>query len=895
MRWQIMKQEEALSIKQLIEEALKRYSDITKEHASITVSIREEALKKLMIFKTKNYSISISPESNIFELSSQVNSFEDAQKVIDQINQQLVKKLSMSTIKVALGSSLRDVNLYGVDKEYQQIQNQNTANTSQPIVGNNISCQKFFPIMFSHLKEDTNTILNGDAHSEDKDKFYPALFLSPESSSAFEQICKWKFDLNAIGQVEEYVKEVEKQSAKDLSENNRIAELIERYLKTRENLLPQKDIEKIFKIRFNVLSECKETIDQAKEILKEIKDENKTDSFKAGVEPYVIACDQAIEITRTRLTTIMNMMRNTSEYVTSQEYKDFLSSVILEKGNDHQKKYFQVCEQIAGNGGLFRCINQPSQVFKPSDTYLSSIEEARLYHGKVVSVYDQTVAGENFYPVVTPQEKKSRDLSYNKYDRGYDENGKKREVSEAYKRQAVWYSGSDGSTYLWLKGVGFINTETETLLTAEEFKNLEARGVKIVIAKGLDYLKNEISHPRMKDGSPYMSVYDFERSMSVMSFFRGEEVPPKKEVLYKILKENGLIPHYFGKQAIQYLDSRFGYYTSKEQEKEDSAKEFNEFDFQQEVDDSIFETARGKVLKGEDLDKTSIEDVKEKVKASLAEKIRKAGLIGEDSISVKDEDLNIVSEIVTITKIIAKEQGIDIEVEAAEDVGENVTAVANYNRNKITFNLKALRNLDGFNIDVTKLEKGDVINSSMKIIRLIQTMLHEIKHFEQKARIDNIGNKCDLETFKEAVENEIIKTSAGHRYYQKAHDNFLSEINADIFGWEDCIKCFKEYFSDRVPPELISRCKEELANLSERKQPNTNTAVQGNGCLSSYLIEYGSKQYSTGKLVAEQFLEIIQNLEKKVENSCDHSTRSLIEAMINKCNNIKISSHSAGC
>jgi hypothetical protein len=289
------------------------------------------------------------------------------------------------------------------------------------------------------------------------------------------------------------------------------------------------------------------------------------------------------------------------------------------------------------------------------------------------------------------------------------------------------------------------------------------------------------------------------------------------------------------------------------------------------------------------LDTASIEESKEKVKASLAEKILKV----EKGTSVRAEDLDIKPEIVAMTKIIAKEQGIDIEVEASEDISANVRAVANYDRNKITYSLKALRNLDGFNIDVTKLERGDIANSTIKIIRLIQTMLHEIKHFEQKARIANIGNTvCDIETFKEAVENEIIKTGAGWKYYQKAHDDFLSEINAEMYGWENCIDCFKEYFSDKVPQSVFSLCKTELDRLSERKQPNANTLLKGNGCLSAYLSEYGSKEYSSGKLVAEQFLEIIENLEAKVGSSCDYSTKNLIEAMKIKCNNIK-RSHSA--
>lgn len=892
-----MKQEEALSIKQSIEEALKRYSDIVKESVPITVSIKEETVKKFVLFNAKNYSISISPESNQFELSSQVNSVEDAQKAIDQINQQLVRKISRHTLNLAFDSNLRDVNLYGIDKEYYQIQNQNTTNTSEHIVGDNISCQNFFRLMFTHMNEEASVILDGDEHSDDINKRYPSLLLGPESRRAFKQICKWKFDLSEISRVEDYIKEIEKQSAKDLSENNHVDELIERYLKARENLLlSQNDINKVVRSKFNALSECKKIIDQAKEILNEIKDENKTDSFKANVEAYVIACDQAIEITRTRFTTIANMIRKTSEYLTSQEYKDFLSAAILEKGNEYQKKYFQVCEQIAENGSSFILINGPSHVIrsenKIADDYLSSVEEARLYKGKVVSVYDQTVAGKNFYPVTTSLEKQNRDY-YNKYSRGFDSDGKKLEIREEHKTQAKWYSGTDGSTYLWLKGVGFINTETETLLTAEEFKNLEARGVKIVMTKGLDYLKNEISHPRMKDGSPYVSVYDFEYHLSCMAFFRGEEVPHNKKVLYKILKENGLIPRYFGKQAIKYLDTKFDYYTTKEQEGEVSAEEFNEFDYRQEVDDSILETVKGKEVKGEDLDAANMEDAKKKVKASLAEKIRKAGLTGMDSLSVKDEDLDIMPEIVTITKIIAKEQGINIDVKASENIEGNVRAVANYDRNEISFNLKALRNLDGFNIDVTKLEKGDITNSAVKIIRLIQTMLHEIKHFEQKARIDNIGNKCDLETFKEAVENEIIKTGAGFRYYKKYHDDFLSEINAEMYGWENSIECFKEYFSNRVPPEIFTRCKGELDRLSERKQPNTNTIMQGNGCLTAFLNEYGSKDYDSGMLVAEQFLEIIQNFEKKIGDNCDYSTRRLIESMTYKCNLIK-GAHSTG-
>ena len=474
-----MKQDEALAIKQQIETTLKRYSDITKEHVSINVSIKEETENKFLIFKTKNYSISISPEQNQFELSSQVNSFEDAQKAVDLINQQSVKRLSRNTISLAFKSNLRDINLYGIDKEYQQIQNQNTTNASEHIVGNDISCQYLFPAMFTNLNADVDTILNGNDHSDSTDKRYPALFMSPESKNAFNQICKWKFDMSDLARIEDYIKEIEKESANVLAENDRVEELIGRYLKTRENILSQKDIDGIFKSKFNVLSMCKETMDQVNEILKEIKDENKTDSFKNNVEPYVIACNQAIEIAKTRYTTIMNMVRNTSEYLNSQEYKDFLSATILEKGSEYQKKYFRICEQIAENGGSFVIINKPSQVLKSankiSDDYLSSVEEARLYKGKVVSIFDQTVAGKPFYPVATPQEKRNRDF-YNEYSRGYDSNGKKLEIHEEHKTQAKWYSGSDGSTYLWLKGVGFINTETETLLTAEEFKNLEAQG-----------------------------------------------------------------------------------------------------------------------------------------------------------------------------------------------------------------------------------------------------------------------------------------------------------------------------------------------------------------------------------------------------------------------------------
>ena len=885
-----MTHEEAISAKQLIEEALKKYSNIAKEQVSITLSLKEETIKKFGIFKSKSYLIAINPAKNKFEIPSQVNSLEEAQKVIDYLSQLSISKLLSKVKNLALDSNTHTVNFEKINNEHQQIQNQKEQNSSEIVVGESIYPQEFFRAMRSVINERIMPLLHGDNH----ENIYPSFFLTPEGSKAFEQICNWKFNLSDINRVENYIIEIEKENIKIMSEKNEVYNLISHYLKMRENLLlSQEQINGIVRFGLKLLSDFQSEINQAKEILNGIKEENKTDNFKTNVEPYVEACAQAIEITITRIKTIPNMISKTSEYLTSQECKDILSTAILEKGNEHQKKYFELCEQIAENGGSFKLINTPSQTFVSRDimtnVYLSSIEEARLFNGRVVSVYDQTVAGKNFYPVKTLKEKEYRDDVYNKYNRGYDSDGKKKEVLEEHKRQSAWYSGSDGSSYLWLKGVGFINTETETLLTAEEFKELEARGVKIVLTQGLDYTKEEIANPRMKNGSPYKSVYDFERSLSSMSFFRGEPVSPNKEALYKIMKENGLIPNYFGQQAIEYLDSKFGYYNSQEQEKDDATEVFNEFDYKQEVENIMYETETSNIVKSEDLDQADMDAVKDKIKTSLAEKMRKAGPKGIDSLAVTDEDLYIMPEIVTMTKIIAKEQGIDIDVEASENVEGNVTAVANYDRNKITFNLRALRRLNGFDYNVTRLAQGDIVLSSIKITQLIQTMLHEIKHFEQKSRMNNIENKtCDLETFKEVVENEIIKTGAGSHYYAKAHDNFLSEINADIYGWENCINYFKEYFGvDIVPSELIELRERKLHELAERKQPKTNTIIQGNGCLSTYLSNFGDKEYrESGKLVAEQFLEIIQSLEKKMTLGCDNSTESLIDKMKNKCKDI---------
>jgi len=889
-----MTYEEALAIVERINEARERYSQISQYRAPITVSIKEETIKKLVFFKTKNYSISISSESEDFE-SSQINSLDDAQKIIDELNQKSVSALLSTKMIRALTTNVSALKFEEIDKEYQQMQNQYQTNINEHIVGSNISFQSFFPYMFSEVRTSADKLINGDDH----ENILPTFFLPPECQDAFKQICNWKFDLSAISRVENYIKEIEEESIKAISENNKVDKLIARYLKTRENTsLPQEGVLEI-NSALRVLSKLETTLEQAKEILQGIKDENKTDNFKRRVEPLIIAYGQAIEIARTRFKTIENMIRNASEYLMSQEYKDFLATVILEKGNEHQKKYFHICEQIAEKGGSFNFINSPSQAFMTGGALLNfpptSIEEARLFNGKVVSVYDQTIAGLSFYPVTTAKEKENRDNLYNHYDRGADSDGNKLPVLEEHKRQAVWYSGTDGSTYLWLKGVGFINTETETLLTADEFNNLEAQGVKITITRGLNYSNEEICHPRMKDGSPYMSVYDFERNISNITSFRGKEVTPNTKEIYAILKENGLIPPYFGVQAIKYLDAKFHYTMLKEQESEVSTEEFNEFDYKQEVTDSISETENTQGLISEELDTENLEEVKEKVKGSLAEKIRKAGMRGLDSISVKKEDLDIMPEIVSITQIIAKELGIDIEVEASENVEGNVTAVANYDRNKICFNLLALRNLDSITgFDVTRLGKGDITDNAMNIIRLIQIMLHEIKHFEQKVRIDNIGIKCDMETFKEAVENEIIRTNAGAYYYQKAHDNFLSEINADIFGWEKCIECFEEYFGTAVPKKVLDRREEVLEKLGEKKQPITNSRIQGNGCLSKYLSEHGHKAYASGKLVAEQFLEIIESLEEKMTKGCDETTRLLIEKMKDNCTSI-IKSSSVSC
>ena len=886
-----MTHEEALSIKQSIEEALKRYTGITGV-AIPTVSIKEEITKKLVVFKSKSYSILIDSKSDRLNLLSEVKSLEDAQNLIqyvtDQTNQLTIQKLLKDVRIAAFGRNSPQVQFDELDKEYQQTQNQRQTNTDEPIVGDTKSVQSVFSGILQDVSSDAKVVLTGNEHANTPIK--PSLYLMPESHEAFMQICDWKFDLSDISRVENYIKEIEIETIKALAENNEVDAIISRYLKLRENLLlSQEDVNRIVKVELRILSNFQNTINQAKEILQGIKDENKTDNFKVYTEPYVVACEQAIEIARTRLTTIANMIQNASEYLTSQECKDFLATTILEAGNERQKKYFQVCEQIAENGGSFANINAPSQTFTSGnvlvDSHLTSLEEARLYKGRVVSVYDQTVAGTNFFPVATPVEKEYRDNVYCHYDRGYDSSGNKEEVLERHKKQAMWYNGSDGSTYLWLKGVGFINTETETLLTAEEFENLQARGVKIVLTQGLDYHKEEIARPRMKDGSPYQSVYDFERNLSGVAFFRGEEVIHNRKALYEIVKENGLIPPYFGEQAIKYLDSKFGYYKSQEQESEASAEEFNEFDYNQEVENTLFTTESEKTLKSEEMEEADLEEVKKKIKESLAEKIRKA-----ESLSVKDEDLDIMQEMVSITKIIAKEQGIDIEVEASS-IKRNVTAEASYDKKKITFNLLALRRLDGNDIDVTRLRKGDVMNSAYQIIRLLQTMLHEIKHFEQKARIDSVverGSTCDLETFKEAVENEVIlNTVAGRSYYKKAHDNFLSEINADIYGWENCIQFFKEYFAvDRVPSDVLEDRESRLVILKEKKQPSTKTLIQGNGCVSTYLSDYGDRPYNdTGKLVAEEFLQIFEKLVDDIKNP-SNDTKYLIEIMRDNCKQI---------